>query len=391
MEFSAEFLVIYPFFAIMFGQRGQVSAAGIGTLLAVWYIVQVLAEVPTGIIADRVSKKWVLVCAKSLRVLVFAAWLVWPSFWGYFVGFVLWGIAWALSSGAFEAYLYESLPAKSKHHFGNLYGKVNAIDMAAYVIAFGLSFIIGTNYNLLLTCSIAACAVSVLVALSLPGSKRVVKRSNQPRILSAAVKHIMTTPRLQELLIGALIIGSLGEALQSFRQLYYTQAGLPDRFSPLLLGAENLLAAVLFWNLVKFDSFLGKRRILIITAATGVFALSFLGNPAEQILGLLCLTRVVKLLQIHYQSGMQHLSQDNTRATIASIYSFGSKLGASGLLALIGLVATGSIIIGSLRIVTLSIMSIFIAAQGVLILWQRKRILNIAGLAHDDEQAAPED
>src|SRR5690606_27021077 len=92
LAFMSEFIVIYPFYVIMFGERGDVSAAGIGLLLAIWMIVSVLAEVPTGVIADKFSKKWSLVLGHALQFLTFAAWLAAPNFIGYLVGFIIWGV-----------------------------------------------------------------------------------------------------------------------------------------------------------------------------------------------------------------------------------------------------------------------------------------------------------
>src|SRR5687768_8630211 len=68
LSFMSEFIVIYPFYVIMFGERGDVSAGGVGILLASWMIVSVLAEVPTGIIADKMSKKWSLVLGHVLQL-----------------------------------------------------------------------------------------------------------------------------------------------------------------------------------------------------------------------------------------------------------------------------------------------------------------------------------
>ena len=56
-ELLSEFVLIYPLYSIMFSERSGISAAGVGVLLATVYIVQILSEIPTGVIADRYSKK----------------------------------------------------------------------------------------------------------------------------------------------------------------------------------------------------------------------------------------------------------------------------------------------------------------------------------------------
>ena len=54
MKFASEFILIYPLYTIMFGERGGVNAAGVGTILALGYVFSVLFEIPTGIVADKV-------------------------------------------------------------------------------------------------------------------------------------------------------------------------------------------------------------------------------------------------------------------------------------------------------------------------------------------------
>ena len=131
LSFMSEFIVIYPFYVIMFGDRGHVSAAGVGLLLAVWMIVAVLAEVPTGVIADKMSKKWSLVLGRVMQLVTFMIWLFFPNFNGYLIGFVIWGIGEAFISGAFQAYLYESLGDTSKKSFVRIYSRNSYFTMAA--------------------------------------------------------------------------------------------------------------------------------------------------------------------------------------------------------------------------------------------------------------------
>ena len=63
-QMLGESVVIYPLYSIMFGDRSHISAVGVGTLLAIWQIVQILAEVPTGVIADKFSKKYSILLGK---------------------------------------------------------------------------------------------------------------------------------------------------------------------------------------------------------------------------------------------------------------------------------------------------------------------------------------
>ncbi len=349
----------------MFGERGGISAAGVGVLLAVWQAVVILAEIPTGIIADKFSKKWVLVAAKLLRVLAFGAWLVAPNFVGYLTGFIFWGIAEALNSGAFQAYLYESLSEQNKGVFGRLYSRVSALTMVAYTIAYVVSFVIGTDYNLLLMLSVLACVIAVGIALSLPAGT-VIRSVEKPQLLRSAVIHIAGSAALKELLVGAIIIGAMANVLIEYMALYNTQAGLPVRYVSLVLAASNLVGALLYWSMSLYDRFLAKHRVVLVVLCVGAFAATFGGDTAAQILGMIILVRGMRLLQIHYEAAMQHLSNDAARATIGSLYSFTAKTVAVAMFLLIGFLAVGDRITDSLRSVILPAALLYILVEAFL-------------------------
>src|SRR5688572_26138534 len=99
--FFKSFILIYPLYAVMFVDNG-LSASQISILFIVWSAVAFVLEVPSGAVADKFSRKYVLIVATLFQAAAFACWLAWPNFWGFLVGFVLWGINSALTSGTEE-------------------------------------------------------------------------------------------------------------------------------------------------------------------------------------------------------------------------------------------------------------------------------------------------
>ena len=80
-------------------------------LFALWSITAFVAEVPTGALADRWSRRGSLILAGCLQAAAFAVWTGAPGFGAFAVGFVVWGIGGALMSGASEALVYDGLAA----------------------------------------------------------------------------------------------------------------------------------------------------------------------------------------------------------------------------------------------------------------------------------------
>jgi len=131
----ADAVPLYPLYALLFAANG-LDDAQISALLLIWGAVGIVAEVPSGAVADRCSRRGCLVAAGVLQALAFGVWLAAPAFAGYAVGFVVWGLGGALVSGAQEALLYDGLAADgAEDSYARVQGWVGAAGLAAQVPA----------------------------------------------------------------------------------------------------------------------------------------------------------------------------------------------------------------------------------------------------------------
>jgi MFS family permease len=351
LSFMSEFIVIYPFYVIMFGERGDVSAAGVGILLAVWMVVSVLAEVPTGIIADKMSKKWSLVLGHIMQLLTFATWLFFPNFTGYLIGFVIWGIGEAFISGAFQAYLYESLDDKNKKAFGKIYSRSSAFTMAAYAAGSLLAFAIGPQYTLLLVLSVLVSAISLAITLSLPAthSKVEVEVEIKPKILSSAFKTIRESATLRRILIAAVIVQGLMGMLGEYLPAYYNQVGVPTQWVALLISVGSATAVLLYWWMHHLEAQISRYQLPIIVGFTMLFALSFLGGTVGAVIGFFLFTRMLRVMSVNNETQIQHHAPNESRATLGSLYSFTGKVLSAALLSLVGFFAVEEKIVIPIR------------------------------------------
>lgn len=351
LSFMSEFIVIYPFYVIMFGERGDVSAAGVGILLAAWMIVSVLAEIPTGIIADKMSKKWSLVLGHILQLATFTTWLFFPNFWGYLTGFILWGIGEAFISGAFQAYLYESLDDKNKKAFGKIYSRSSAFTMLAYAAGSLVAFIIGPQYSLLLILSMVVSAVSLWITLSLPAakSKVMVEVNIKPKILTNALNTVKNKPVLRQILFGAIIVQALTGMLAEYLPAYYQQVGTPTQVVALIISIGSLTAVVMYWFMHHLEAQIARHQFMIVLGFTALFALSFIGGAAVAVIGFFLFTRMLRVMTVHNETQVQHHAPDESRATLGSLYSFVGKIFSAVLLSLVGFFAIDGNIVTPIR------------------------------------------
>ena len=99
-----------------------------GTLSAVYSLVLVGGEIPTGYLGDRVGRRDTLVASKVAMALSLLGFVVVDSVPSYIVVYVVWGLGMALTSGTGAAWLYEILrEGLGEDQFTTVRGKGNAI------------------------------------------------------------------------------------------------------------------------------------------------------------------------------------------------------------------------------------------------------------------------
>ncbi|WP_117212310.1 MFS transporter [Allorhizocola rhizosphaerae] len=137
---------------------------------AVFRLVAVACEFPVGVLADRIGRRRTYLVLAGGTVLTFAAITQIDSLRMLFGAWILWGVVWALSSGAANTYLYELClqddreisPAKA---FG-LMRVIGNLAVLASLLAAGYLYEADPRLPFAITAALAA--VAFLLALTLP-------------------------------------------------------------------------------------------------------------------------------------------------------------------------------------------------------------------------------
>ena len=93
-------------------------------------------EVPTGLLADRVGRKWSIFASTLLLASAEFTFIFARTFEWYVVIALLTGTGFAFASGAVEALVYDSLPPENREEaMKRAMGRVNSWGQIAFVIA----------------------------------------------------------------------------------------------------------------------------------------------------------------------------------------------------------------------------------------------------------------
>jgi len=171
---TRELIPLFGVYALLFSDRG-VSPGATSSLFIIWSTASVLFEIPSGAWADIVDRRVLLILSGPVYAAGFATWIVWPSYPGFAIGFVLWGLSSAMMSGTFEALVYDELAARGEEAtYARLLGRVEAATMVTTMVgmAAGGPLFAAGGYALVGWISVVAALGHGLLALTLPRAPR---------------------------------------------------------------------------------------------------------------------------------------------------------------------------------------------------------------------------
>lgn len=165
-----------PFLFLYFRGHGM-SEAQYGEIVGAYYVAMFVAEVPTGMLTDKVGPKAMMVAGPLLLAGGFLSLLVWPEYPGFVLAEVLLGFAHAVLSGPPATILYETLErAGQAHRFLREESLLSALRMLGTGAAFLLGGAIARwgapthdAWPPTIVATASLCAVAAAVATSLHG------------------------------------------------------------------------------------------------------------------------------------------------------------------------------------------------------------------------------
>jgi len=239
-----EFILLYPLYAILFDETG-LTVAQISSLFVIWSLTSVVASVPAGAWADVVPRRYLLAAAPLFAAAAFSLWLLLPGYWAFALGFVLWGLGGALSSGAFEALVYTELGHRDAvDRYARVMGVTRALGVAAVGAATLLAIPVMAHggYAAIGAASVAACLLCAAAALALPehrGATADGDPGDGPAGYLATLREGLSEARASRSVRGAIVlvvvVTAFWDMLEEFVPLLAGEAGVPTATIPFVV------------------------------------------------------------------------------------------------------------------------------------------------------------
>jgi MFS family permease len=188
-RFLHNFQLWWPIWVIYLQQERGLSLTQITLLDTPFWLLIVLAEVPTGVVADRFGRKISLAIGGLLFAVAVFVFGIAEDYLIILVSYAAWGLAMTFQSGADAAIVYDSLKrAGREEEFQKINGRMWAITSFAVLIAIliGAPLAAATTLAFPILLSAGIGLVTVPVALSM----------HEPRDTQAEVEPYFTTLRV---------------------------------------------------------------------------------------------------------------------------------------------------------------------------------------------------
>ncbi len=324
------------------------SDAQISTLFLIWSTVGLVAEVPSGALADRFSRRALLVASGLFQAAGYAAWISAPGYPAFAAGFVLWGLGGAFGSGALEALLYDGLTAAgAPEHYPRVYGRVAAVRLLSQIptgVAATILFTTG-GYDLVGWVSVACCLGTAAFATRLPEARPAAGLGRPGAgetgaddqgaetgadagyfaVLRSGLTEAARGPAVGAAVIAVAAVGGL-DGLEEYFSLLAREWGVATSLVPLALLAIPLGGAAG----AALGGSAGRLRphtlAVTLTTAVSIFGAAGLFRRPVGVAGIAVAYGLYQLVLVVTDTRLQQRIEGPARATVTSLAALGNEI-----------------------------------------------------------------
>ena len=336
-----------PVIVLYFQARG-ISLMGFMILLTVNNLSTVIFEVPTGVVADKFSRKWSICLGSVLMAIAVVMMLTTINYGWLTLAFVCWGIGGSLVSGADSALLFDSLQAeKLEDQFQAIIGNAISLGLAMTVLgAIAGGLLIkwgGLSAPLWTWLSLLFAVVIIAATFQEPRMLKMARQQNKSGTMRDQIAdylaHLRTSfyfvkqnrALLALILMGMVLMRLWATTERPFSQPHLTTFGYNPEQISYLHTIFYLIAAVLAKNSQRITAWFGDNE------GGAMLAIGFVGSIAILIMvnagsGLMAVVGLSSIYVVHglsqplIQNSLNQRVPSEKRASCLSIANMGNSL-----------------------------------------------------------------
>lgn len=316
-------------FMIIFLQGKSLNLAQIGILLGSVSLTNFFMEIPTGVIADRYGRKFSAMWGFGIQYISFFLMIFTDSYPLLLFLFILSGIGFTFTSGAYDAWVYEYLMSKKKENLmHNFYSRKLSFSYLGLIISgvlggYFASFL-GLSWLIVFDTILGIIFMGLLFLLPDPpilkdkedmGFKVFFKKAKD------GLNLLRNNRTLLLLTIASMFFTVALGARELLSQPIYIELGIPIQYIGYIAAIMGLVIAVIPNLILGFSKKYPKRTIIFfsIIEVLAIFGLMFIDSYILFALLIIISFLCGAIISPISDSIFQHNSKTEVRATTMSI------------------------------------------------------------------------
>ncbi len=280
----AKWFMLYMPIVVPFYKSNGLEMADIMILQAIYSIVIVILEIPSGYLADVWGRKRTMVLGALMGVTGFSIYGVSYGFTGFLIAQIVLGIGQSCVSGADSAMLYDSLlEIRRSRQYSKFEGRItslgNLAEAAASLLSIGLiTFSLRTPYYGQII--VAAIAVPAALTLREPSRHKMLVNTSFKEILQVSKFALFDNQLLRRNILFSAFTGCATLTMAWFAQSFFEYHEIDIIWFPILWAALNLTVAIASFTAYRVEALLKPSGTIILISLViplGYIALSFSG------------------------------------------------------------------------------------------------------------------
>jgi MFS family permease len=281
-SFAGNLALWSPIWVLYLQHERGLSLTQITALDAPFWMIAILAEIPTGTVADRWGRKASLLLGAAMFSIALLLFGIAENYWILALSYLAWPVSAALLSGADSAFVYDSLAMLGREgEFRKIVGRSNAIHSVGFMVGalLGAPLAAATSLAVPILASAAIALLGVAAALAFHEPRHQGDEKPLPYLqtIRTALRYSLEHPPLRWMLIvRAMLLGGPLVAI-IFTQPFLASFDVPVGRFGLITLPRSLLAIGASLIAYRLATRLGERNLLYTLGVAAVSALLVLG------------------------------------------------------------------------------------------------------------------
>ena len=338
--FFNKMTLLTPLYAIFMQSHG-VTDAGFSWLLMLYPLAILIGQMPATKITNRIGQRYSILVGQALKALGFLIWWLVPTYLGFGIGMLLWGIQYAFSEVTMDTLMYDELDARgaADEYVRGLGRYAQAKAMGVALSAFG-SLMMVFGYGWVTIASVVALGISALcvmnIRIMMPRAAKIPQKAHFIDLIRVGWRVSTLTPCILNLMLLALMVVNFAY-LDDFLSPIAIAIGIPLKYvgvMPFVLLGASVIGQRVAYKFYHINDYVIYGAICAAGALFGVFSYYYV--PAG-IVALGAAYFLVGVLNTLLYSRFQDAIPTRFRPIVLSFYSIGSNAANMAVCGIMGL------------------------------------------------------